>query len=358
MSNRAVLEVIALDAEDAVAAQAGGADRLELVTDMAADGLTPSRETFAAIRSAVDIPLRVMLRVADGFAAGDIDVLVGRAHEMREAGADEFVFGFLDADGRADLVAVERLVAELDGCRWTFHRAIDRAADRDALRKQLADLPGLDTFLTAGSPAGWTRASRRWWPRPPTAASRGTRRRSWSAAASTCTTCPNCGWRASTRSTSAARPGRPAGRARWTRRPYGSGARHSTPEAIRERPKASGAAPEGVRGGAEPVRERPGGTESVRGGPKSPAPTARPGPQPTEPHAPPRRPAQAPEHLAHGAPRPAPTRRSYPSASGSGAACSTVSPDTARVSATYSRRSPVRSSGSPSTTAAGSSSTT
>ncbi|MGW7357743.1 hypothetical protein ACWGI0_14205, partial [Streptomyces sp. NPDC054802] len=40
-SNRALLEVIALDAEDAVAARSGGADRLELVTDMAADGLTP-----------------------------------------------------------------------------------------------------------------------------------------------------------------------------------------------------------------------------------------------------------------------------------------------------------------------------
>ncbi|WP_432147473.1 copper homeostasis protein CutC [Streptomyces sp. bgisy029] len=154
MSNRAVLEVIALDAEDAVAAQAGGADRLELVTDMAADGLTPSRETFAAIRSAVDIPLRVMLRVADGFAAGDVDVLIEKAHELRAAGADEYVLGFLDADGHADLVAVERIVAQLDGARWTFHRAIDRAADRDALRKQLADLPGLDTFLTAGSPDG------------------------------------------------------------------------------------------------------------------------------------------------------------------------------------------------------------
>ncbi|OKJ20648.1 copper homeostasis protein CutC [Streptomyces sp. CB00316] len=154
MSNRAVLEVIALDAEDAVAAQAGGADRLELVTDMAADGLTPSRETFTAIRSAVDIPLRVMLRVADGFAAGDIDVLVGKAREMRRVGADEYVLGFLDEDGHADLVAVERIVAELDGARWTFHRAIDRAADRDALRKQLADLPGLDTYLTAGSPTG------------------------------------------------------------------------------------------------------------------------------------------------------------------------------------------------------------
>ncbi|MYS38820.1 copper homeostasis protein CutC [Streptomyces sp. KhCrAH-43] len=154
MSNRAVLEVIALDAEDAVAAQAGGADRLELVTDMAADGLTPSCATFAAIRAAVDIPLRVMLRVADGFAAGDVDILVRKARELRAEGADEFVLGFLDADGSPDLVAVERLVAELEGCRWTFHRAIDRAADRDALRKALADLPGLDTYLTAGSASG------------------------------------------------------------------------------------------------------------------------------------------------------------------------------------------------------------
>ncbi|MFJ6482219.1 MULTISPECIES: copper homeostasis protein CutC [unclassified Streptomyces] len=154
MSNRALLEVIALDVEDAVAAQAGGADRLELVTDMAADGLTPPRETFAAIRAAVDIPLRVMLRKTDGFAAGDVSVLARAARELRAEGAQEFVLGFLDADGAPDLAAVEAVVAELDGCRWTFHRAIDRAADRDQLRKALADLPGLDTYLTAGSAAG------------------------------------------------------------------------------------------------------------------------------------------------------------------------------------------------------------
>ncbi|MEU4262587.1 copper homeostasis protein CutC [Streptomyces sp. NPDC025273] len=154
MSNRAVLEVIALDAEDAVAARAGGADRLEVVTDMAADGLTPSPKTVAEIRSAVDIPLRVMLRIADGFAVGDIDELVEKAREMRAEGAEEFVLGFLDGEGHVDLVAVERLVAELDGCRWTFHRAIDRAADREALRKHLAELPGLDTYLTAGSAKG------------------------------------------------------------------------------------------------------------------------------------------------------------------------------------------------------------
>ncbi|MZF87203.1 copper homeostasis protein CutC [Streptomyces sp. SID5643] len=154
MSKRAVLEVIALGVEDAVAAQAGGADRLELVTDMAADGLTPSAATVAGIRRAVDISLRVMIRLADGFAAGDADRLAGTAVELREAGAEEFVLGFLDAGGVVDLAAVERVVGVLDGCPWTFHRAIDRAADRDALRKQLDGMPGLDTYLTAGAPGG------------------------------------------------------------------------------------------------------------------------------------------------------------------------------------------------------------
>ncbi|MFG2307506.1 copper homeostasis protein CutC [Streptomyces sp. NPDC048566] len=159
MSERksALLEVIALGVEDAVAAQDGGADRLELVTDMAADGLTPPVETFAAIRASVDIPLRVMLRLTDGFCAGaerGVEALVRTAGDLRAAGADEFVLGFLDRRGGPDLPAVERIVAELDGCPWTFHRAIDRAADRDALRGRLAGLPGLDAYLTAGAATG------------------------------------------------------------------------------------------------------------------------------------------------------------------------------------------------------------
>ncbi|WP_031522312.1 copper homeostasis protein CutC [Streptomyces sp. NRRL F-5123] len=155
--SRPIFEVIALGPDDAVSAQAGGADRLELVTDMAADGLTPSRETFGAIRAAVDIPLRVMLRLTDGFSAGgtrQLDELCEAAQGLRAEGAEEFVLGFLDGSGAADLEAVHALVDVLDGCRWTFHRAIDRAADRDAVRLQLAGLPGLDTYLTAGSAKG------------------------------------------------------------------------------------------------------------------------------------------------------------------------------------------------------------
>ncbi|PWI45870.1 copper homeostasis protein CutC [Streptomyces sp. ICBB 8177] len=152
--SRPIFEVIALDAADAVAAQAGGADRLELVSDMAADGLTPTRETFAAVRAAVGIPIRVMLRTAAGFRAGDVDALCRLARDLRAEGAEEFVLGFLDEAGAVDLGAVRALAATIAGCRWTFHRAIDHAADRDAVRRALSGMPGLDTYLTAGSAAG------------------------------------------------------------------------------------------------------------------------------------------------------------------------------------------------------------
>ncbi|UGY92093.1 copper homeostasis protein CutC [Streptomyces gobiensis] len=155
--SRPILEVIALTAEDAIAARAGGADRLELVTDMAAEGLTPARETFAAVRAAVDIPIRVMLRPAGGFSAGDartLDALRAQAQLLRAEGADEFVLGFLDEAGQPDLTAIGALLDVIYGCRWTFHRAIDRASDRGGLRKALAELPGLDTYLTAGASSG------------------------------------------------------------------------------------------------------------------------------------------------------------------------------------------------------------
>ncbi|MFC7218745.1 copper homeostasis protein CutC [Streptomyces polyrhachis] len=154
MSRPVLLEVIALDARDARAAEEGGADRLELVADMAADGLTPDPAVFAAVREAVDLPVRVMLRAADGFAAGDVDALAESARELRAAGAREFVLGFLTPDGAPDLPALTALTEALDGAPWTFHRALDRAADRTKLRAALAGLPGLDTYLTAGSAQG------------------------------------------------------------------------------------------------------------------------------------------------------------------------------------------------------------
>ncbi|MFB9363550.1 copper homeostasis protein CutC [Actinoplanes nipponensis] len=150
---RSILEVIALDAADARAARDGGADRVELVADMRRQGLTPSVATFSAVREAVGIPVRVMLRAADGYALSDPGALAEAAAGLRAAGADEFVLGFLDARAAVDVAAVEAVLPAIEGCPWTFHRALDHAADRAAARRTLAGLPGLDCVLTAGGPA-------------------------------------------------------------------------------------------------------------------------------------------------------------------------------------------------------------
>ena len=152
---RALLEVIALDAADARAAEDGGADRLEVVTGMDQDGLTPTPEAVAAIRSATALPLRVMLRGGAGFRTDPAETtrLRAQAHDLEAAGADAFVLGFLDADGDLDLAAMSAVSTATD-LPWTCHRAIDHARDRDLAWRALRDLPGLDTILTAGSADG------------------------------------------------------------------------------------------------------------------------------------------------------------------------------------------------------------
>jgi copper homeostasis protein len=151
-----LLEVIALDASDAVAAVRGGADRLELVQDMSADGLTPSLECFERIRAAVDVPLRVMLRCNGGFmvTARELDELCGAAARLKAAGMDESVMGFLDKNDEVDTAALEAVLAAARPTRWTFHRAIDFSADPGLAWKAVANLPGVDAVLSAGSMAG------------------------------------------------------------------------------------------------------------------------------------------------------------------------------------------------------------
>lgn len=160
-----ILEIIALDAADARAATAGGADRLELVSAIDLGGLTPELATFERIRAATALPLRVMLRTNGGYriAPDELDALCGAAAALRRAGADGFVLGFLDADGGIDRAAIAALWAAIAPCPWTFHRAFDQIADARAAEKgEVADaraawatvaaLPGADLILSSGGP--------------------------------------------------------------------------------------------------------------------------------------------------------------------------------------------------------------
>jgi|SRR6185312_1845333 len=153
---KGLLEVIAADAEDARRAVSAGAHRLELVSSMQYAGFCPTPETVESVLAAVDVPVRVMLRLREGFGAGGaegVTELVEAAAGLRAAGAREFVLGWLDGGGAVDLAAVTAVLDTLDGLPWTFHKAVDDASvDRPALFEAIRGLPGLDTVLSSGGP--------------------------------------------------------------------------------------------------------------------------------------------------------------------------------------------------------------
>ncbi|GAA2112178.1 copper homeostasis protein CutC [Microlunatus panaciterrae] len=150
-----LLEVIALHAADAERAEAGGADRLEIVGSMNADGLSPEPNLVGQIRRATSLPIRVMLRLREGFGTdgGEMSRLKGLASSYRSVGADGLVLGFLNGHTEIDVEVVRALVEGSDW-HWTFHRAIDSCIETDRAWRALRGLPGLDQVLTAGSARG------------------------------------------------------------------------------------------------------------------------------------------------------------------------------------------------------------
>ena len=151
-----LLEVITQTEADAEAAEQGGADRIEVVADVRAGGLSPDPRTVAGIRRATSLPMRVMLRAKSGFrtTAPELERLRRAAAEHAEAGADGFVFGFLTAAGAVDAAATTELADAVAPLPWTFHRAVDNAACPDAVWQAIRGMPGMDAVLSAGSARG------------------------------------------------------------------------------------------------------------------------------------------------------------------------------------------------------------
>lgn len=156
-----MLEVIALDARDAVAAQAGGADRIELVGTMAAGGLSATPAQIREIRAHSDLPIRAMLRAQAGYAAGDAHALADQGAALIEAGADALVLGFLrGTPAQLDTEIIAAIAQQAKAPEITIHRAIDSAADYQAAWRRIlaltASFSGVTSVLTAGAATGVT----------------------------------------------------------------------------------------------------------------------------------------------------------------------------------------------------------
>ena len=128
-----IIEICLESVESVVAAQKGGADRVELCSDLFEGGLTPTLGTFTVARKlASTIKINVMIRPRGGdfcYSDEEFEVMKEDLLSLKNAGADGIVFGILTPEGDIDEERTRALVALASPLPVTFHRAFDMSKD-------------------------------------------------------------------------------------------------------------------------------------------------------------------------------------------------------------------------------------
>jgi copper homeostasis protein len=151
-----ILEVIATTLTDAVLAEQGGADRIELITGFAEGGLTPSQGLIEAVVGSVHIPVQVMIRPhSQSFTYNEADIrtMLTDIRTVKKAGARGIVIGALTEANRIDVDIMHRLLAEAEELDVTFHRAFDEVENQVEALGLLSQFPQIRRVLTSGGTA-------------------------------------------------------------------------------------------------------------------------------------------------------------------------------------------------------------
>lgn len=149
------IEVCANSAASCVAAEQGGAVRVELCAGIPEGGTTPSYGEMVTARRAIGIQLNVIIRPRGGdflYTPAEVQTMLLDIEAAKAAGADGVVFGCLRADGTIDVERNAKLMAAAGGLSTTFHRAFDVCRDPFEALEEIIAL-GFDRILTSGQEA-------------------------------------------------------------------------------------------------------------------------------------------------------------------------------------------------------------
>lgn len=149
------VEICVDSVESAVAAQTGGADRVELCDNLLEGGTTPSFGAIEVARELLDIKLHVIIRPRGGdflYSATEFEIMKRDIAAAKQLGVDGVVIGILDRDGNIDLNRTNELTELARPMSVTFHRAFDVCRDPIKAVDELAEI-GVDRILTSGQEA-------------------------------------------------------------------------------------------------------------------------------------------------------------------------------------------------------------
>ena len=147
-----IYDVCVDSVEGVLAAEQGGAPRVELCADLVEGGVTPSLGMMRVVRQQVKLAVNVLLRPRGGdflYTELEYEVMRQDIQAAKEAGMDGVVIGLLLPDGRVDAERTRALVELSRPLSVTFHRAIDLCRDAEEALDTLIEL-GVDRVLTSG----------------------------------------------------------------------------------------------------------------------------------------------------------------------------------------------------------------
>lgn len=152
-----VIEVCAGSYADCLAAEKGGATRVELNSALSVGGLTPTLATLKRVKKETSLKVICMDRPrAAGFCydENDTTIMMDDAKVLLENGADGIAFGFLKEDGQVDVVKTKTMCDLIHsyGKEAVFHRAFDVTPDPFAAMESLIAC-GVNRVLTSGQKA-------------------------------------------------------------------------------------------------------------------------------------------------------------------------------------------------------------
>lgn len=145
-------EICANSVASCIAAQEGGANRVELCAGIPEGGTTPSYGMIRSARECISIALNVIIRPRGGdflYSEEEINEMLYDIRVAKELGADGLVFGCLLPDGSVDKVNMARLMEAAGDTPVTFHRAFDHSSDPMQALEDIIEL-GCARILTSG----------------------------------------------------------------------------------------------------------------------------------------------------------------------------------------------------------------
>ena len=152
LPNSSIVEVCAFSLESCIAAEKGGAKRIELCSSIHEGGTTPSAGLIQLAKQRVSIEIHAMIRPRGGdfcYSNDEISVMEADIRMVKQCGCEGIVLGILQKDGRVNVSQTKALVALAKPMQVTFHRAIDMTPNYLQALEDIIET-GCHRILTSG----------------------------------------------------------------------------------------------------------------------------------------------------------------------------------------------------------------